>query len=433
MKILQIANGDFFSTYGGGQVYVKNLVDEMICQGLDVVVLSFVNKNTDETVEKLAYRGIFIYQIYWKNEKIIENLIRQINPAVIHVHTEKAMITGISMKLSIPCVVTAHHGGIVCPAGALMNYRDEICHVPLNFENCLPCVLRNIRTGLFYYPLLKNIPLSTRLNIGNALSKFPFIYFVTPIGSSSLYIERKQEEWGAIIENTDKMIAPSYAIADNMILNGFPKEKIEVIPHGIPVNITQACPNDERICHCGHDPQYPPEKIKFFYVGRIGLIKGIHHLLNAFSQLDASACELHIIGDISGGDEQKIIRKYRKKDNIFFYGKINPEEVSSFIYNFDVLVHPTICLEVFGLNIGEALLEGKPVIATRCGGPEMQIQHGENGLLIEPNNVNELREAMQWMMKHPEEIKRMSGNTTKHVVLMNEHVKKLVSLWSIFV
>lgn len=29
MKVLQIASGDFFSTYGGGQVYVKNIVDEM--------------------------------------------------------------------------------------------------------------------------------------------------------------------------------------------------------------------------------------------------------------------------------------------------------------------------------------------------------------------------------------------------------------------
>ena len=36
MKLFQIASGDFFSTYGGGQVYVKNIVDEMIRQGLDV-------------------------------------------------------------------------------------------------------------------------------------------------------------------------------------------------------------------------------------------------------------------------------------------------------------------------------------------------------------------------------------------------------------
>ena len=56
MKLLQIASGDFFSTYGGGQVYVKNIVDEMIRQGLDVSVLSFVDK--DIAVIKHDYRGI---------------------------------------------------------------------------------------------------------------------------------------------------------------------------------------------------------------------------------------------------------------------------------------------------------------------------------------------------------------------------------------
>ena len=45
MKILQIASGDFFSTYGGGQVYVKNIVDEMIRQQYSVQVISFVNKD----------------------------------------------------------------------------------------------------------------------------------------------------------------------------------------------------------------------------------------------------------------------------------------------------------------------------------------------------------------------------------------------------
>jgi glycosyltransferase involved in cell wall biosynthesis len=277
--------------------------------------------------------------------------------------------------------------------------------------------------------LLKKLPLSVRLNIGKILSRFPFIYFVTPIGSSSLYIEKKQEEWGAIIKNTDKMIAPSYAIADSLTLNGFPKEKIEVIPHGIPVNTVQNYQTNRNGCYFDLYLQFSSNKIKFFYVGRIGLIKGIHHLLNAFSQLDASTCELHIIGDISGRDEQKIIRKYRKKDNIIFHGKLEPEGVSSCIRNFDVLVHPTICLEVFGLNIGEALLEGKPVIATRCGGPEMQIEDKKSGLLIEPNNVKALQDAMQWMINHPEEVEKMSGNTMNYMVPMDEHVRKLVSLY----
>jgi hypothetical protein len=115
-----------------------------------------------------------------------------------------------------------------------MNCRDEICHVPVSHEHCLGCVLRNTKTGLFCYPLLKKLPVSLRLKTGQFLSKLPFIYFVTPILSSDLYIEQKQKEWHSIIKNTDIMIAPSYAIADSMILNGFSEEKIKIVPHGIP-------------------------------------------------------------------------------------------------------------------------------------------------------------------------------------------------------
>ncbi|GHT75434.1 hypothetical protein AGMMS50262_10710 [Bacteroidia bacterium] len=233
MKILQIANGDFFSTYGGGQVYVKTLVDEMINQGLDVTVFSFVNKKSAVSIQKQNYRGIDLYEIYQKDEEVIKALIKQISPDIIHIHAEKAMISKISKELSIPNVVTAHHGGIVCPAGTLMNCKDEICHVPVSHQHCLGCVLRNTKTGLFWYPILKKFPVSFRLKVGIFLSKLPFIYFVTPIMSSDLYIEYKKKEWNAIIENTDTMIAPSYAIADSMILNGFPEEKIKIVPHGI--------------------------------------------------------------------------------------------------------------------------------------------------------------------------------------------------------
>ncbi len=154
MKILQIANGDFFSTYGGGQVYVKNLVDEMIRQNLDVVVISFVNKKSDLSFQKQNYKGIDLYEIYQKDKSVIKPVIQQITPDVIHIHTEKALIAKISRELSIRNVITAHHGGITCPAGALLNDKDEICKLPVSQENCLRCVLKNIKTGLFYYPLL---------------------------------------------------------------------------------------------------------------------------------------------------------------------------------------------------------------------------------------------------------------------------------------
>jgi len=42
--------------------------------------------------------------------------------------------------------------------------------------------------------------------------------------------------------------------------------------------------------------------------------------------------------------------------------------------------------EGFEVKVSEALHKGKPVIATKCGGIPLQVQHGKNGFLVEPND-----------------------------------------------
>jgi len=416
MKILQIANNDFFSTYGGGQVYVKNLVDEMINQDMDIVVFSKNNKIEKHQIIERKYKNIFLYEYSTLDLVLLKDKIRQLAPDILHIHADKAFFSEICNELSIPCVITAHHGGITCPAGTLLNCKDEICRVAASQKNCLPCVLKGIKTGYLFYPVLKKLPVSLRLSIGRFLKKMPFMYFVTPIGMSSLFIEYKQKDWISICRNVDLMIAPSYAIAENMALNGLNAGKIEIVPHGIPVNSTK---------NNIFDPSVHNRGLKFFYLGRIAHIKGIHILLKAFTGLNSSECELHLIGDNQGKYERGLMKKYARHKNIFFHGKISPEIVNSKIREYDVLVHPAIYVEVFGLNISEALAEGKPVIATRCGGAEMQIQEGKNGLLVSPDNEKELLDAMNWVISHPEDVRRMSEEAPTGVISMQKHVETI--------
>ena len=420
MKILQIASGDFFSTYGGGQVYVKNIVDEMIRQGLDVAVLSFVNK--DFVITEHNYKGIHLWEIGKQATTAnIKDLLHTISPDIIHAHSQKVLFASLGQQLQIPVIVTAHHGGILCPAGTLMNADDSICATTLSHKNCLKCCLANIRTGCGWYPAMKLLPPNTYIGLGKRLQKLPFIPFITPIGGVALSIEDKINEWQTIHEKATTIIAPSNAIADAMCRNGLAYDKVNVIPHGIP--------KDTQCCH----PYSKEERsiIRFFYVGRICRVKGVHVLLEAFSDLtNSNKAELHIIGGAGNKSEQRYMQSLQQRyqlPNIVWHGKVPADKVFETIKDYDVMVHPAIYLEVFGLNIAEALAMNKPVLATRCGGAEMQIKERVNGWLVEPNDVQALRTKMNEITEQGVIIDTILLH--ENVISINEHVKELARVY----
>lgn len=96
--------------------------------------------------------------------------------------------------------------------------------------------------------------------------------------------------------------------------------------------------------------------------------------------------------------------------------------------NLHVLVLPSICLEIFGLNISEALAMGKSVLATRCGGAEMQIENGVNGWLVEPNDAKALKAKMEDIINDVSIIPSMEMSG-KSVMFIEEHCKILVNLY----
>jgi glycosyltransferase involved in cell wall biosynthesis len=54
------------------------------------------------------------------------------------------------------------------------------------------------------------------------------------------------------------------------------------------------------------------------------------------------------------------------------------------------------------VTIVEAMAMGRAVIATRCHGAEDYIQHGETGLLVEPESVDDLMQAIKMLWNDPE-------------------------------
>jgi glycosyltransferase involved in cell wall biosynthesis len=75
------------------------------------------------------------------------------------------------------------------------------------------------------------------------------------------------------------------------------------------------------------------------------------------------------------------------------------ETVRDWMQRCDFFVLPSLH-ETFGIVVGEAMACGKPVIATRCGGPEF-IVSAESGIIVQPGDITGLREAMHLFITQP--------------------------------
>ena len=63
--------------------------------------------------------------------------------------------------------------------------------------------------------------------------------------------------------------------------------------------------------------------------------------------------------------------------------------------------------ESFSLTCLEALYFGRPVIATRCGGPEEIIDENESGYLVPMDDVKAMSQAMRQLMSNRDLIEKM--------------------------
>lgn len=342
-------------------------------------------------IEKKDERNYYILklpskQFYYKNSisEEIQYFFNYIKPDVIHSNMIEGYDIIAAKKLNIPIVLTIHIGGFICPRGGgngFLMYNDSICNQKIGKE-CMKCGSMDLPFPHLSYFLLKAIPKQFITYIANKI-KNRNIFYITPLLSKYTHIQNRKEYIQLL--NYAHIIAANEQLIHLLKINGIPNSNIHLIPHG--VRERQRLPL----------PDYDG-KIKFFYLGRIQYSKGLHILMKAFKGIDRNKYELHIIGDSEkaghGFEYQKKIERLSKELNVTFHGRIPNAEIEKIIRNCHIMVHPTICLEVYGISISESLSMGRPVLATRCGGAEMQIKEGINGWLVNSNSVNMLHEKI---------------------------------------
>lgn len=124
-----------------------------------------------------------------------------------------------------------------------------------------------------------------------------------------------------------------------------------------------------------------------------GIIKAIANISKQNPDI-----EYHIIGD---GPDKSMLQSLADSLQfdakfIFFHGRQTNEYVYDFLKKIDFVVINSN-YETFSVVAAEALVNGKPVVSTICGGPEEFI-NSDNGILIEPCNQRHLEDAIVKMI-----------------------------------
>lgn len=133
-------------------------------------------------------------------------------------------------------------------------------------------------------------------------------------------------------------------------------------------------------------------------------------------------------------DTAKSIESWKKVDFLGFVDRNQIKEILSSSKVGLVVLHPKInFIDSLPIKMFEYMAAGIPVIASNFPLWEDIINKNKCGICVDPLNVKEITEAIQWIFDNPEEAKKMGENGRKAVedkYNWEEESKKLIALYN---
>jgi len=151
---------------------------------------------------------------------------------------------------------------------------------------------------------------------------------------------------------------------------------------------------------------------RIIYVGGMSLRKGVHYLLQAFSELNLPKAELWLIGRMSN-EVAPFLKKYGNA-RVFCKGPYPQRELYKYYSQGSIFVLMSI-EEGFANVIAQAMACGLPVICTNNSGGGDIVREGVDGYLIPIRSVTLLKKALERLYENPELLKELSENAQKQV------------------
>ncbi|WP_186763836.1 glycosyltransferase [Planomicrobium sp. CPCC 101079] len=190
-------------------------------------------------------------------------------------------------------------------------------------------------------------------------------------------------------DKADKIIVLTREQLSDLLDLGIDPARMTVIPHSMD--------DAETVDFASRKPEK-----KFVFIGRIVPQKQVHHIVRAFSQVAEKYPDywMEIYGDgKETGDVSQLIDELGLGENVKMMGRT--DNIQSVFRNAIASVISSH-YEGFGLVIMESLHYGCPVISYDFKyGPKDLLTDGENGYIIEKDNIDLLADTIIKMIENP--------------------------------
>ena len=158
----------------------------------------------------------------------------------------------------------------------------------------------------------------------------------------------------------------------------------------------------------GSDSRYEKQII---FAGRLSKEKGILTILEMAKNIPQDI-HLLIIGD--GPEKETVEKSIKNNKNVHYLGYQSKEKTIPLIRGSKLLIQPSLA-EGISATLLEAMACKTPVITTNLGGNVELFENNKTGILIEPNNSDELLKNIIFLLNDPFRLEQISNSAFDHV------------------